>query len=595
MAAALQYRQPGRELDASEHALPAHLELATLYQAVEQTVMKGTAPAVGTTGVVRLVIDATGAVYPITIDPLATSAAWTAESNQADANFGWSVGTAGDVNGDGYSDVIVGAPLTTTTARRTKGGPMSTSARPPGSRATPHGRRRATRPTPASAIRWHGGRCQRRRLQRCHRRRALSTTTARRMRAGPMSIYGSASGFGDSAAWTAESDQAGAHFGYSVATAGDVNGDGYSDVIVGAPDYDNGQIDEGRAFVYYGSAGGPAARRLDGRERPGRRRFGYSVATAGDVNGDGYSDVIVGATDYDNGQADEGRAYVYHGSAVRPRAPTPPGPPRATRPTPTSAVSVATAGDVNGDGYADVIVGAPYYDNGQTDEGRAFVYHGSAAGLGDTAAWTAESDQADAYFGASRGDGRRRQRRRLQPTSSSARPDYDNGQTDEGRAYVYHGSAAASASRRLDRRERPGRRHFGCSVATAGDVNGDGYSRRHRRRAHVRQRPDRRGPGLRLPRLGQPASALAPPGPPRATRPRLLRLRRWPRPATSTATATATSSSARRYYDNGQADEGRAYVYLGSADGLGATPAWTAESNQARRLLWLLPSARRAT
>ena len=41
---------------------------------------------------------------------------------------------------------------------------------------------------------------------------------------------------------------------------------------------------------------------------------------------------------------------------------------------------MATAGDVNGDGYADVIVGAPDYDNGQTDEGRAFVYHGSAAG-----------------------------------------------------------------------------------------------------------------------------------------------------------------------------------------------------------------------
>ena len=49
---------------------------------------------------------------------------------------------------------------------------------------------------------------------------------------------------------------------------------------------------------------------------------------------------------------------------------------------------------MNGDGYADVIVGALYYDNGQTDEGRAYVYHGSASGLSSTATWTAEGDQA---------------------------------------------------------------------------------------------------------------------------------------------------------------------------------------------------------
>ncbi len=63
--------------------------------------------------------------------------------------------------------------------------------------------------------------------------------------------------------------------------------------------------------------------------------------------------------------------------------------------------SVASAGDVNGDGYSDVIVGAKGYDNGESGEGRAFVYLGSAAGLAAAPAWTAESDQAGASFGGS--------------------------------------------------------------------------------------------------------------------------------------------------------------------------------------------------
>jgi len=227
-----------------------------------------------------------------------------------------------------------------------------------------------------------------------------------------------------------------------VATAGDVNWDGYSDVIVGAPFYYNGQTDEGRVYVYHGSGAGlSAAPGWTAESDQADAGFGLSVATAGDVNGDGYGDVVVGAPYYANGQTDEGRACVYHGSAAG--LSTAPGwTAESDQAEAGFGFSAATAGDVNGDGYGDVIVGAPYYDNGQSNEGRACVYHGSAAGLSAAPGWTAESEQPDAGFGLS------------VATAGDANDDgysdmivgaldYDNGESDEGRACVYHGSAGS--------------------------------------------------------------------------------------------------------------------------------------------------------
>jgi len=86
-------------------------------------------------------------------------------------------------------------------------------------------------------------------------------------------------------------------------------------VIVGAYAYSNGQTNEGRAFVYHGSASGLSTTAAWTAESDRAYAiFGWSVSTAGDVNGDGYSDVIVGAYGYDNGQTDEGRVYVYYGN-----------------------------------------------------------------------------------------------------------------------------------------------------------------------------------------------------------------------------------------------------------------------------------------
>ena len=364
-------------------------------------------------GRVTIQVDDRGARYPIVIDPLMTNAAWTVESNQDSAEFASAVAPAGDVNGDGFSDVLVGAK---------------------------------------------------------------SFDNGQNNEGRAFLYLGSPTGLATSPAWTAESNQASANFGESVAAAGDVNGDGYADVIVGAPNWSNDEQDEGRAVVYLGSATGLATSPIWSVESHQRSAyFGMSVATAGDVNGDGYSDVIVGATFYDNDQLDEGRAFVYHGKPTGVSS-TPAWTVESNQTQSWFGWPVATAGDVNGDGYSDVIIGASSYSNGQEGEGRAYVYHGSVNGLLANASWISESNQAASHYGASvagagdvDGDG--------YADVIVGSSQYNNGQSLEGRAFAYHGTATGletTASWTAESNQVGA--HFGNSVATAGDINADGYA-----------------------------------------------------------------------------------------------------------------------
>src|SRR6185369_15423497 len=134
-------------------------------------------------------------------------------------------------------------------------------------------------------------------------------TKSQKNEGGVFVYLGSSSGLALTPAWTAFGDQVGALFGFSVASTGDVNGDGFSDVIVGAVLFDNGQANEGRAYVYFGSAVGLAfTPAWTAENNQAFAEFGFWVASAGDVNGDGFSDVIVGAPAIDNPESDEGRA-----------------------------------------------------------------------------------------------------------------------------------------------------------------------------------------------------------------------------------------------------------------------------------------------
>ncbi len=133
--------------------------------------------------------------------------------------------------------------------------------------------------------------------------------------------HGSSTGLTDGsdasdADWSIAGEGTSDYFGYSVASAGDVNGDGYDDVIVGAY-FDASQT--GKAYVWHGSSTGLASGSDAGDAdwsiagEGTSDYFGWSVASAGDVNGDGYDDVIVGAS-FDASYT--GKAYVWHGSST---------------------------------------------------------------------------------------------------------------------------------------------------------------------------------------------------------------------------------------------------------------------------------------
>ena len=284
--------------------------------------------------------------------------------------------SAGDVNGDGYADVIAGTHV-------------------PG--------------TPGSAIVFLGG----------------------------------ASGLASVPATTLTGDDVSVNFGVAVASAGDVNGDGYADVVVGAPAAS--ATARGRVYVYLGSASGLAgvpATTLTGPDVLGGAgagtSFGVSIAGAGDLNGDGYSDVVVGDS-LSLGQT--GSAFVYLGSAAGLAAASSTTLVGLDSGSALLGASVSSAGDVNGDGYTDVVVGAYATPDG-SGVGSAYIYLGGPTGLATlpAASLTDPGMVAGADYGWS---------------VSSGGDENDDGKSEivvgaphafPGYVYVYLGTAAGVAS-----------------------------------------------------------------------------------------------------------------------------------------------------
>jgi hypothetical protein len=329
----------------------------------------------------------------------------------ASRHFGTSVSGAGDVNGDGYDDVIVGAPLHT---------------------------------NPDSGE-------------------------------GAAIVYlGSETGVSPTHAWIVEGNSLSARLGQSVAAAGDVNGDGYDDVIVGAHQFSNGELNEGVAFVFLGSDTGlsstPQAT-LEGDQAGAD--FGWSVAGAGDVNGDGYDDVVVGAPEYANGEASEGRVLVFPGSATGVLT-TPILDMESDQAGGNLGFSVTGAGDMNADGYADIAAGARYYSDDDPSEGRVFIILGESSYVSPVVQFV-DGNQSTAYLGWSVSGGGDFNHDGYDDLLAGA-VSWDNGAGDNGAAMLFLGSAdgvITTPALIVAREDTVGDQAFGTSVALVGSVNAD--------------------------------------------------------------------------------------------------------------------------
>jgi hypothetical protein len=258
------------------------------------------------------------------------------------------------------------------------------------------------------------------------------------------------------------------NFGGSVAGAGDVNGDGYADVIVGANGSDAAGLDVGRAYIFFG---GVTVDNIPDVIITGTlitENLGNSVAGAGDVNNDGYGDVIVGAYANDlAGGNNSGKAYLYLGGSPMNNVVDVTF--NGSAAFDYFGVCVAGAGDVNNDGYDDVFISSTENSN----RGRTALFLGGAP-MNNVADVTFFGEASTNNFGRAASAAGDLNQDGYADVVIGASANSQAG-SFAGKTYVYYGGVSMDTNPDLTFLGEAAYDYFGVSVAGTGDVNGDGF------------------------------------------------------------------------------------------------------------------------
>jgi hypothetical protein len=265
----------------------------------------------------------------------------TFDVNITSAESGYSLATAGDLNNDGYADLVVGAPGVAK-AFVYYGGPSFDDI--PDWNITDHTGESYFGSSLATSGDLNND--------------GYADLVIGAVNAGNAFVYYGGSSFDNNSDINITNYIGETGFGRSVANAGDLNGDGYADLVVGAYSAAN------KAFVFYGGPSFDNNSDWNITNYTSESGFGASLATSGDLDGDGYADLVIGAYD-----SDSRKAFVFYGGPSFDNN-------SDVNITDHTAeenfgISVATSGDLNNDGYADLIVGA-------SGAKKAFVYYGGS-------------------------------------------------------------------------------------------------------------------------------------------------------------------------------------------------------------------------
>ncbi len=341
--------------------------------------------------------NAAGKVYVFlgSIHGLSKTPAWAVQGEGPRDQYGHSFGTVGDVNGDGFGDFIAAAQGFDNSKAKDVGKAYLYLGSPQGLSATP-----VWTKTGESAFELLGdcsgpaGDVNQDGLNDV----VVGAYGFDHFRGMAYVFYGAKNGgLSPAPGWTAYGENKDDWFGYSVASSGDIRGDGFPGVVIGGKQHPKDKMERvGKVYVYYGSKKGlsktpswTASGETEGE------LFGWRALPSGDIKGDGHNGLIVSGYMYGNQIKHYiGKVCVYFSTSE--------GLSKDASWTMEGESSnslfgyTIASGDFNHDGFSDVMVGAPGY---QQNRGKIYLFLGSAKGLPEIPSWTMMGETADERFG----------------------------------------------------------------------------------------------------------------------------------------------------------------------------------------------------